>query len=1071
VGVGEAAGKTSLEFQILGPVQVVRAGASVALGGRKQRMALALLLLEAGRVVPTGRLIEDLWLGHPPPSADVTLRSYISRLRPLLRPDASVAARGSGYVLETADGLDLDAQRFERLMREGEEALARGLVRTAADRFRSGLVLWRGRALADVAEGGVLALESGRLEELRVTAIEGRIEAELALGLHEQLVGELERLVGEHPLRERLWRQLMVALYRCNRQADALEAYTRLREELTTELGLEPSEELRHLQQAVLRQEVPLAARVGEQHNLPASLSSFIGRERELAEVLHVLRETRLLTVTGVGGVGKTRLVLAAAAQASSRVERVCFVDLSGVRDPSHVPHAVAEALGIPEIPGRPVLEVLAGYLSTTEPLLVLDNCEHLRETCAELLERLLASAPELHVLATSRERLGVPGEVEYALSPLAVPGDGLDPDELARFASVQLFLERASASGANFAASSEAVVTVARICRDLDGLPLAIELAAVRAQSLSAEEIAAHLDQRFDFLKFWRRVAVPRHQTLRATMDWSYDLLSEQEQQTLRRLSVFAGGFTLASCARVCAAGDESRAVDLLTQLVERSLVVVEPAASGSRYRLLETVRQYSAERLTAAAEAEETYRAHGLAFLRLAEEAFSPGKDGLSMLERDQANLRAALEWSFSRAHEIAPRLARALGRFWQARFQLDEGRAWLERALSLHRPEDALRAELLALLSGLLHDAGDLTEAERILDDGLRIADVVGDPALAARIRVRRADVRLMLGAVSESDALGECAVAAATLESAEDVDGLADALAVIGKLQFWARDPSHQETLERAAALGRESGNRPAELLAFEWLAITFIDLESPTDVAIERQQELLAAAAGEPRFEAGISAPLGWLYGFAGRFAEARDALARSGRIYSADFSWTLEWAGCAMNAGSIELMAGDPAAAERALRPAVDALFAMGETNYLMGTAYYLASSLCEQGRDGDAEQVVESARAAVSPGNDQTEAVFGLVKARLHARRGELDQAERLALDGRACLGGYGSRWLGEALLTHGEVLELAGKLDEATAVFGEALALYEIRRAAPLAERARTALQRVDDRPVPTG
>jgi tetratricopeptide (TPR) repeat protein len=172
-----------------------------------------------------------------------------------------------------------------------------------------------------------------------------------------------------------------------------------------------------------------------------------------------------------------------------------------------------------------------------------------------------------------------------------------------------------------------------------------------------------------------------------------------------------------------------------------------------------------------------------------------------------------------------------------------------------------------------------------------------------------------------------------------------------------------------------------------------------------------------------------------------------------------------------MNAGSIELMAGDPAAAERALRPAVDALFAMGETNYLMGTAYYLASSLCEQGRDGDAEQVVESARAAVSPGNDQTEAVFGLVKARLHARRGELDQAERLALEGRRCLGGYGSRWLGEALLTHGEVLELAGKLDEATAVFGEALALYETRRAAPLAERARTALQRVDDRPVPTG
>ena len=1057
-----------MEFRILGPLQLVRAGAEVPLA-RKQRTLLALLLLEAGRVVPTDRLIEDLWQSRPPPSAVVTLRSYVSRLRTLLDPDAEVIAHAGGYRLETA-ALHVDSRRFEQLVREGEEALAHGLARTARDRFRTGLALWRGRALADVAEDGVLALESSRLEELRLSALEGRIEAELALGRHAELAGELERLVGEHRLRERLWRQLMLALYRCGRQADALAAYARVREILTTELGLEPGEELRRLQQEVLRQEVPTVRRLGRRDNLPAPLSSFIGRERELEEVERLLREARLLTVTGVGGVGKTRVAIAAATKALPRFERVCFVDLSGVREPALVAHAVAEALGIPESPHLPLLEVLGGHLVTDEPLLVLDNCEHVRDASAELVAQLLGSAPTLHVLATSRERLGVPGEVEYALSPLAVPEDDLGPEEARRFPSVQLFCERASSSRADFAATPETVATVARICRELDGLPLGIELAAVRAKSLSAEEIAAHLDQRFDFLKFWRRVAVPRHQTLRATMDWSYELLSEQEQQTLRRLSVFAGGFTLDACARVCLRGDQRQAVDLLAQLVERSLVVAEQGAGDSRYRLLETVRQYAAERLTEADETDETLRAHASAMLHLARGAFSPGQDGLSLLAREQGNLRAALEWSFSKEDELAPELTRALGRFWLARWHLAEGRAWLEQALALHQTEDGLRAGLLGVLGGMLHDAGDLTEAERILVDALRIADGAGDPLLAARIRVRHADVRLMLGAVSTRGALGECEGAAATLEIAGDLDGLADALVVIGKFRLWVRDRSYQETLERAIDLARETGNRPAELLALEWLAVSFHDLSVPTDVAIERQEQLLVAASGEPRAEAGVLAPLAWTYGFAGRFAEARDAIARSGSIYSAELGWTLDWAGCAMNVGAIELMAGDAPAAERALRPAYDFLRAMGEANYLVDTAYYLTSALCEQGRDAEAQQVVEETRTVLPPA-DEHEAVWNLAAAKVHARRGDFVAAERLALEGRTRLAAFNNpRWLGQALLTQGEVLELAGKLDEAAAAFAEALALYEDRRAVPLAAQARAARRRLTDRLAPT-
>jgi predicted ATPase/DNA-binding SARP family transcriptional activator len=1068
VGLDRAAADTpNFEFGILGPLQARRAGAEVPLGARKQRAVLALLLLEAGRVFPTDRLIEELWQGRPPPSAPVTLRSYVSRLRALLRPDVDVMARAGGYALEAA-ALHVDARRFERLVREGEDALAHGLTRTAAERLRSGLALWRGRALADVADDGLLALESSRLEELRLSAIEGRIEAELALGLHAELIGELERLVGEHPFRERIWRQLMLALYRCDRQADALAAYARMREVLTTELGLEPSEDLRRLQQAVLGHDVPTVPRAREQHNLPVPLSSFIGRERELEEVEQLLRESRLLTVTGVGGVGKTRLALAAAERAMPRFGRAYFADLSGVRDSTVVSRAVADALRIPESPHRHLLEVLIGYLRTTEPLLVLDNCEHLREACTDLVEPLLESVPSLHVLATSREALGAAGEVEYALPPLAIPEDDLRTEELGRFPSVQLFLQRASATRTAFDATPDALSAIARICRDLDGLPLAIELAAVRAKSLSPEEIAAHLDQRFDFLKFWRQVAVPRHQTLRATMDWSYDLLSEREQQTLRQLSVFAGGFTLDACAHVCTEGDESQALDLLARLVDRSLVIAEPGEDGSRYRLLETVRQYAAERLVTAGEAESTRHAHAEAFLHLAEEAFSPGQDGLSILAREQGNLRAALEWSFSTTAEIGPRLTRALGRFWHARGQLSEARRWLERALALHQQEDSLGGELLGLLGAVMQDSGDLTAAEKVLREALRIADSARDPTLAAALRVPYAEVRLLRGEMGLADALSDCEDAAATLEAAEEVDRVADALVVMGRLRFWLADrAADQQTLERAAALARESGNRPAELRALEWLAISSGDLRVATDVAIARQEELLAQVAGEPRVEAGILVPLAWQYGSAGRFADARSALARSRAILAGDFGWTLEWTAGAMNAGSIELMAGDAVAAERELRPAYDSLRGMRETGYLVVVGYFLASSLYEQGRYDEAQQVVEEIWRPSSDDPDKVSLL--LVAAKVQARRGNVDAAERLIGEARRDHATTHPMWVGEALLAEGEILELGGKLEKASTVFEAALALYEGIRAVPLAERARTALERLNERLTP--
>jgi predicted ATPase/DNA-binding SARP family transcriptional activator len=992
------AGSTSrLDLRVLGPMRAIRAGRELPLGGPKQRSVLALLLLEAGRVVPSERLVDELWRCRPPPGAVKTLRSYVSRLRTLLRPDAALIARGGGYVLELEQA-QVDAARFELLVGEGQAALARGAAGVAADRFREGLALWFGRALADVVDIASLALEGRRLEEVRLTALEGRMEAELDLGLHAQLVGELETLVAEHPLRERFWRQLVLALYRCGRQADALATYRRARELLAGELGLEPSEELRRLEQAVLRQDVPPVARHSQRHNLPAQLTSFVGRERELAELERVLAEVRLLTLTGVGGVGKTRLALELAARVVEEFPGpVWFVDLSGIADPALVPQQVAEVLGLREDPALSLVEILRNHLRKTDVLLLLDNCEHLLPSSAELMETLLLGAPTLRILATSRESLGVVGEVEFALAPLAVPDAALNPEQSAAVAAVRLFLERSSLAG-GFVATPTVVATVARVCRELDGIPLAIELAAARTRTLSVDEIAAHLDDRFAFLRDWRRVAAPRHQTLRATIDWSYELLTEAERHVLGRLSVFAGGFTLPAAAGVCVGGDEPRALDIVGRLVERSLVVPELGGDSSRYRLLETVRQYAAERLAETGDLEESRRAHGATLLRLAEADRWAGKEGLARLAVENDNVRAALEWTLAAGDPIGPRLARAFGRVWLARGQLEKGRDWLQRALSAHPDRDELRAELLGLLGAIVYERGEMARADEVLTEGLELARAAANQTLEAELRVRHADVRVSLGAIGFREALRECEEAAEILETAGDFGALADAWVAIGRFCFWLSDtPNAQAALERAVAYAGQSGNRGAELDAQEWLAATFVDLTVPTDVAIGQQERLLESVRGEPRSEAGVLGPLACVYGFAGRFEDARRTIARC-RATHAEFGAVLDWAATAIHAGRIELLAGDPVAAERELREGYDALLSLRQIGYLSTMTLFLADSLYAQGRYEEAEHLVDQASVTAFDDDLEDQVHLRLIGARLHARCGQLDAAERLA-------------------------------------------------------------------------
>jgi predicted ATPase/DNA-binding SARP family transcriptional activator len=1036
-------------------VRAVRGGRELALGGPKQRAVLALLLVAAGRVVPAERLAEELWGACPPPGAAGTLRSYVSRLRTLLRPDAALIARGGGYALAAEPG-QLDASGFEQLVGAGRDMLERGEAAVAADRFRAALGLWRGRALADVAGVESLALEGARLEELRLVAVEGRIEADLELGLAAEVTGELEGLVAEHPFQERLWRLLVLALYRSQRQADALAAYRRARAMLAQELGIEPGEELRRLEQAVLRQEVPAAAARPQRGNLPLRLTSFVGRERELAALEGLVGQARLVTLTGVGGAGKTRLAVEYAAGAAERFrDGVWLADLAGVADPLLVPPLVMQTLGVRQSREVAVIEALRYRLRSAELLLVVDNCEHLLGGCAALAVALLASAPGLRVLATSREPLGVPGEAVYPVPPLAVPPETADVQVLARAPAVRLFLARAAArAGAGVEAAP--VPVVAGICRELDGLPLAIELASARAGVLSVQEIQAHLGDKFRFLAYRRPVADPRHQALKAAIGWSYELLPEHERRVFRALSVFAGGFDLQAVAAVCCGGDQAAALDLVDQLASKSLVVAEPWQDGTRYRLLGTIHQYAADRLAEAGEAGQARRRHAETYLQLAER-----ERKLPVLMREQDNFRAALDHAFSGGGgETGPRLAHALGSFWLARGLFQEGQAWLERALTVGPADLRLRADLLRLLGTVLFEIGDLRQAQAVLTEGCDVAAAAGAPAVQARIRVLLTGIRNLQGG-GEAEALEEREAATAILHSEGELAGLAEAWILAGRLHFFRGEwPADQEAFERAIACARQSGNHRAEFEAIGWLAGIFVVLPVPADAAVDRAEQLLQAAGGEPGAQAEILMPLSLLYAYAGRFADARAALVRGRSMYN-EFGARIEWALGGIAAGRIELIAGDPAAAERCLSEAYEVFRATGERRYLLSAASPLAEALYAQGRLEEAQRMTEEAEALAGASDVDAQARWRATRAKLLARRGQFRAARRLADEAVALVSP--TSWAAlkaQLLMGKAEVNRLAGAHDQAASSLRAALRIYEDRRALPLADQARAAL-----------
>jgi predicted ATPase/DNA-binding SARP family transcriptional activator len=718
-----------VRFDVLGPLLVwTDDGRPVQVPEVKVRALLADLLAHEGRPVSADRLAEDLWGDDPPGNPVNTLQTKVSQLRRALEQAEPggrdlVAFQTPGYVLRATD---VDAARFVALL---VQARATTDPRARAELLSDALALWRGPAYADFRDEEFARTAATRLEEQRLTALEEQAEVRLELGEHTLLADELGELVAAHPMRERLRAAHLRALYRSGRQTEALAGYDDLRHRLADELGLDPGPELAALHQAMLRQD-PSLAPPRPRTNLPAPLTGLIGREQAVAEISALLGSARLVTLTGPGGVGKTRLALAVADLAVDAFpDGVWLVELAGTSgETATVAEVVAAELDVrddtatgspPGVRQADLAHRLADALRGRRLLLVLDNCEHMIEPVAELVDLLLRAAPNLRVLTTSQESLAIPGETLYAVAPLELPVPGADP---AQAGSVQLFVARAAAAAPGFVLDEASAPSVAAICRRLDGLPLALELAAARVRALGVRSVADRLDDRFHLLTVSGRGRPARQQTLRAVIDWSWEQLTEQQRLILLRLAVHPGGCPLEAAEAVCA-GPGLDVADLLDQLVARSMV---ESSGGIRYRLLESIAAYCLERLV---PGDAVFQRRDLYYTELAEQArphlYGPAqRQWLERLDAEAPNLRATLEHTTDSA--LALRLADALAWYWYLRGRHREGRASFTAAMALPGAKCPTAAAWEAGFAMLTGDGTDLLERSRTAARALEAGD---------------------------------------------------------------------------------------------------------------------------------------------------------------------------------------------------------------------------------------------------------------------------------------------------------------------------------------------------------
>ena len=850
---------SELYVRLLGPMEITVDGAAVPLPGTAERALLAQLLLSPGRTLPASLLVDRLWAESTLPVDPMNaLQIRVSKLRRSLKTNGApdlVTREGVGYRANiepaTVDVIDF-AHRI-RVARAASAAAADGRPEVLEDHLEAyddALALWRGDPLSDFPTDLWASTEAARLRELRFTALTERAQTALALGRHHEVILDLESIVSDDPTLENLAGLLMVSLYRGGRQADALDVYARTRDTLDDKLGLEPSVTLRSLQQRVLRQDDALGAQPelavpvrtpaglgrpkerpgapsgagGEgagnapPTNLPTVVRPLIGRDDLLQSLNELVHGVRLLCLVGPGGAGKTSLALTLAVHAREAFPDGVFgVRLASVTTADQVPVAVADALGMPmdgAAAERDIRERIYSYLARRNLLLVLDNCEHVIDAAAGLADDILGRCSDVTVLATSREALAVPDEVQVNIGPLDTPPEDAAAAQVLTYSAAQLFVERARAVRPGTVYDEPTLLAIGRITRALDGIPLAVELAAARAGAMSPIEISDRLDHRFALLTSGSRTAEARQQTLRATVDWSYALLSEDEQRVFNRLSLFQGGWTMDAAEAVVAddGAPEGFVLETVARLVERSMVVVEPG-SPTRYRMLETLRQYAAERLAETGDHLSVAARHARHFHDqvLAAELALRGhgqREALTRLRQEQPNVRAALTWLSGTDGDIdqALEMAGSLALFWHLGRHL-EGRDVLQRLLALGGGEEA-RARAMQAVSIVERPRGCLVHpsplcAETALES-LSIFEKDGD-----RSRAALSKVLLAVEGVTGADAVRSAGLLAAAEEQFRS-DGDDWGLGVIGFVRM--ETALKTGDLDTAITVGRAAAAR-------------------------------------------------------------------------------------------------------------------------------------------------------------------------------------------------------------------------------------------------------------------
>jgi predicted ATPase/DNA-binding SARP family transcriptional activator len=810
-----------VRFGVLGPLRAEVGGRAAGLGGPRQRAVLALLLIARGRNVSAERILSEVWEDSRLPSL-TTLHGYVSDLRRALEPERAPGAparllvrEGPGYALRAAPAT-VDAELFTDLAVRGRRALEDDEPEHAADLLGQALALWRGPAYADFGGAAFAVTDATRLEGLRAAVHEDRLAAVIASGQHAAAVGELEALVAEQPLRERGWELLALALYRSGRQADALAAFRTVRRRLADELGVDPGRGLRELEAAVLAQDprltpVPagpsrvsspapqVAAPAHPSGNLPFALSHFVGRAGDLAAVARLLNGHRLVTLTGPGGVGKTRLALEAA-RARMDADGPWLVEIAGLHAPELLIATIAAALGLPAASSP---DQLAGMLADRDLLIVLDNCEHLLAPAALLVYTVLARCGAVRILATSREPLGITGEAVYEVPPLHAATE-----------AAELFLRRAAAAAPGWAPGAGDRERIAALCAGLDGIPLAIELAAAQCRTLSVGQIADALEDRFTLLVGGSAGRPDRHRTLLDTVAWSDQLLQPAERGLFHRLGVLRAGFDLETAAAV---GGVTPVLAPLSALIRKSLVTAEPGTAPRRYRMLETLRRYALGALSRdeLAGAQERHRAWALARAESAERHLR-GPQGAALLDglsRDQPEFRAAFASALASADgDYALRLGSALFWFWFRMGHVGEGLAWLSEAFAAAPQAGAgTRARARFAVAALRYLAGQPAQAHQAASTAVEEAREAGDPVTEASATAYTAYLGLLAGVPIDAAAVARTAVEIARRSAqgwleAETLMVQGMVLRVLGDLP--GADAVFQEAIAAAHASGHD-----------------------------------------------------------------------------------------------------------------------------------------------------------------------------------------------------------------------------------------------------------------------